>query len=247
VTLVERLRDAGCVFAEEEAALLTQAPDFSDALVQRRIDGEPLEYVLGWASFADRRFAIAPGVFIPRHRTEFLVQSAVEAAPADPVIVDVCCGTGALGLTVLASTGGSLVATDIDPVAVQCAIANGATAVVGDLFDGLPDSLRGTVDVLVANTPYVPTGAIALLPREFRDYEKARTLDGGHDGLELQRRVAAEASRWLAPEGRVYVEVSEEQAPMSAALFEAVGLSAQVLTDDDSTVVVATPNRRKVL
>ena len=242
MTLVERLRAAGCVFAEEEASLLLASPEFSDELVQRRIDGEPLEYVLGWAAFGDGRFAIEPGVFIPRHRTEFLVTSAIAAAPPAPVIVDVCCGTGALGLTVLAATGGTLVATDIDPAAVRCAVRNGATAVVGDLFDGLPESLRGTIDVLLANTPYVPTEAIALLPREFRDHEDARTLDGGHDGLALQRRVAAEASSWLAVGGRVWVEVSKEQAPESVALFTAAGLEASVLTDADATVVSATKN-----
>ena len=239
MTLVERLRAAGCVFAEEEAALLVEAPDFSEQLVQRRIDGEPLEYVLGWASFAGRRFAIEPGVFIPRHRTESLVAAAIAAAPATPVIVDVCCGTGALGLTVSTSTGGTLTATDIDPVAVDCAIRNGAAAIVGDLFGGLPRELRSTVDVLISNTPYVPTHAIAFLPREFRDYEDARTLDGGHDGLELQRRVAAEASEWLAPGGRVWVETSEQQAPAAAALFTGAGLTATIVTDDDATIVTA--------
>ena len=239
MTPVERLRAAGCVFAEEEAALLLAAPNFSERLVERRIGGEPLEYVLGWASFAGHRFVIRPGVFIPRHRTEFLVRSAIDAAPADPIIVDVCCGTGALGLTVLAATGGSLTSSDIDPSAVDCAVRNGANAVVGDLFGGLPESLRGTIDVLIANTPYVPTDAIALLPREFRDHEDARTLDGGHDGLQLQRRVAAEASAWLAPGGRVWVESSERQSSVSAALFGAAGLTASILTDDDATVVTA--------
>ena len=78
MTLVERLRAAGCVFAEDEAELLLASPDYSEELVQRRIDGEPLEYVLGWAAFGDARYVIEPGVFIPRHRTEFLVRSAIE-------------------------------------------------------------------------------------------------------------------------------------------------------------------------
>jgi release factor glutamine methyltransferase len=240
VTLVERLRAAGCVFAEDEAELLLASPAFSEELVLRRIAGEPLEYLLGWAEFADRRFLIAPGVFIPRHRTEFLVDAAIAAAGENPVIVDVCCGTGALGLTVHGATGGTLVATDIDPAAVECARANGAEAVVGDLFDGLPASLRGTVGILLANTPYVPTGAIAELPREFRDFEARATLDGGPDGLDLQRRVAAGASSWLAVGGSVYVEASEDQAPASAALFEAAGLEARIVSDDDATIVVAT-------
>jgi release factor glutamine methyltransferase len=240
VTLVERLRTAGCVFAEEEAALLLAAPEFSEALVARRIAGEPLEYVLGWAEFAGTRFAIAPGVFIPRHRTEFLVETAVEHAPPSPAILDVCCGTGALGLTVLAQTGGTLYATDIDPAAVACAVANGAEAAVGDLFAAVPAALRGTVDVLIANTPYVPTGEIELLPREFRDYELGSALDGGHDGLDLQRRVAAEASSWLRLGGRVYVEASEQQAPQSVELFTAAGLDARTISTEDATIVQAT-------
>ena len=240
MTLVARLRAAGCVFAEDEARLLSESPEFSEALVQRRLDGEPLEYVLGWASFAGRRFVIEPGVFIPRHRTEFLVETAIAEAPDDPVILDVCCGTGALGLTVHAAVGGTLVAADIDPAAVRCAEANGARAFVGDLFDPVPAALLGSVDILIANTPYVPTAAIAFLPREFRDHEDARTLDGGGDGLALQRRVAAAASTWLAPGGRVYLEASSEQAPLSAALFASAGLRATVVADDDATIIVAT-------
>ena len=238
--LVARLRAAGCVFAEEEAALLLASPAFSEQLVHRRISGEPLEYVLGWANFMGVRYEIEPGVFIPRHRTEFLVRSAAEAAPASPVILDLCCGTGALGLAVQALVGGSLVATDIDPVAVRCARVNGADAHLGDLFDSVPDALRGRVDVLLANTPYVPTSAIALLPPEFREHEQRAALDGGADGLDLQRRVAAAASTWLDPGGTVYVEVAESQARTSVDLFDAAGLAARVLADDDSTVVAAT-------
>ena len=239
MTLVGRLRAAGCVFAEEEAELLSASPSFSEELVARRIAGEPLEYVLGWAEFMGTRFVIEPGVFIPRHRTEFLVRAAAEAAPASPVILDLCCGTGALGLSLLALVGGTLVATDIDPAAVRCARANGADAHEGDLFDAVPASLRGRVDVLLANTPYVPTSAIAMLPADFREHELRTALDGGADGLDLQRRVAAAASTWLAPGGAVYVEASDDQAPVSVEIFEAAGLSARVLADDYATVVRA--------
>ena len=237
--LVARLRAAGCVFAEEEAALLVASPRFSEDLVERRISGEPLEYVLGWAAFMDARYLIEPGVFIPRHRTEFLVRSAAAGAPESPVLLDLCCGTGALGLSLHSLTGGTLVATDIDPAAVRCARANGADAYTGDLFDAVPSSLRGRVDVLLANTPYVPTAAIAFLPGEFREHEARAALDGGSDGLDLQRRVAAAASTWLAPGGVIYVEASEEQAPVSAALFEATGLSVRILADEDTTIVAA--------
>ena len=239
--LVARLRAAGCVFAEEEAALLLASPTFSEQLVERRINGEPLEYLLGWADFMGEHYEIEPGVFIPRHRTEFLVRAAAAAAPASPVILDLCCGTGALGLALRSLVGGTLVATDIEPAAVRCALTNGADAHLGDLFDAVPDELRGRVDVLLANTPYVPTSAIALLPPEFREHEQRAALDGGADGLDLQRRVAAAASKWLAPGGAVYVEVADSQAPASVQIFAAAGFDARVLSDDDgdATVVVA--------
>jgi len=106
--VIARLRAAGCVFAEEEAALLTSAagsPAELDAMVARRAGGEPLEQVVGWAEFAGLRVFVNPGVFVPRRRSEFLVEVAVmltasQYGTAPPVVADLCCGTGALGLAV---------------------------------------------------------------------------------------------------------------------------------------------------
>src|SRR3954462_3557379 len=106
--VVARLRAAGCVFAEDEARLLLAgaAPDALDALVARRVAGEPLEPLLGWAEFCGLRVAVAPGVFVPRRRTEALVEEAVALFRPGAVVVDLCCGSGALGLAVAASGGG---------------------------------------------------------------------------------------------------------------------------------------------
>ncbi|WP_369206511.1 putative protein N(5)-glutamine methyltransferase, partial [Streptomyces sp. PU-14G] len=180
--LVARLRTAGCVFAEDEARLLREtARDGAelDAMAARRIAGHPLEHVLGWAQFADLRVAVEPGVFVPRRRTEFLVRCAADAAPTGtpPLVVDLCCGTGAVGAAVCAalSVRGELHAADIDPAAVRCARRNlaraGGHVHQGDLFAALPTALRGRVHVLTANVPYVPTDEIPLLPPEARDHE----------------------------------------------------------------------------
>jgi release factor glutamine methyltransferase len=246
--VVGRLRAAGCVFAEDEAALLVAAatgPAELDALVAQRVGGLPLEHLLGWAEFCGLRVVVGPGVFVPRRRTAFLVRQAASLAPEPAVVVDLCCGSGAVGAALLDALGRvELVAADVDPVAVRYARRNveprGGQVVEGDLDAPLPPGLRGRVDVLVANAPYVPTGAIALMPPEARDHEARVALDGGADGLDVQRRVAAVAPRWLAPGGSLLIETSEAQAPATAAAVTAAGLVARVARDEDldATVVI---------
>jgi release factor glutamine methyltransferase len=249
--VVQRLRAVGCVFAEDEAALLVeQASSDTElaALLARRTSGEPLEHVLGWASFHGLRVAVDPGVFVPRRRTQVLVDTAVAVlASRDPgsrVVVDVCCGCGAVGTAVAhASEGVELHATDLDGAAVACARRNvapmGGVAYRGDLFDPLPAHLRGRVDVVVANAPYVPTDAIATMPPEARDHEPRLALDGGTDGLDVQRRVVAAAPAWLRADGWLLVETSRAQADGTVAAFRAAGLSAHIVRDEevDGTVV----------
>jgi release factor glutamine methyltransferase len=248
--LVRRLRAAGCVFAEDEAALLLEAagdPRELDALAARREAGEPLEQVLGWVGFCGLRVAVAPGVFVPRQRTALLVRLATARARPGTVVLDLCCGTGALGAAVASAVPGVQVhAADVDPAAVACARRNlapfGGRVVEGDLFDPLPGRLRGQVGVLLANVPYVPTAAIAGLPPEARDHEPRRALDGGPDGLALLQRVADAAPRWLAPGGVLLTEAGADQAPGAAAVLRAAGLAAEVVEDDDlgATAVLAT-------
>jgi release factor glutamine methyltransferase len=249
VDLVSRLRAAGCVFAEEEAELLADA---DDEQIARRVAGEPLEHVLGWAEFRGRRVVVAPGVFVPRHRSELLVDLAVARVRPGAVVVDLCCGSGALGAAVAHDSNASLLApsarnatpsielhaVDLDPAAVACARRNVPGAVYeGDLDAPLPTSLRGRVDVLLASPPYVPTAEIARMPPEAREHEPLDTLDGGVDGLDLARRIAALAPGWLAPTGALLVECATHQGPDLAAAVRDAGLTATVHTDDDATTV----------
>jgi release factor glutamine methyltransferase len=260
-TVVARLRAAGCVFAEEEAEVIGStagSPAELDAMVARRAAGEPLEQVVGWAEFAGLRVFVDPGVFVPRRRSEFLVDVAVLLAGGQDgtvprVVVDLCCGTGALGLAVAVKLAGAadvrlggveLHAADLDPAAVACARRNvgpaGGHVYAGDLFTALPDSLRNRAGVLICNAPYVPTTEIAFMPAEARDHEALMALDGGADGLAVLRRAAAEAGAWLAPGGVLLVETSERQAAAMAAVMAAAGLAAQVHQDDESGATVVT-------
>ncbi len=290
--VVRRLRSAGCVFAEEEARLLLEAAAEGPAdrgraaggpgdrgpadgalaaMVARRAAGHPLEHVLGWAEFCGRRWAVGPGAFVPRRRSEFLVAVAAGLAPgAGAVLLDLCCGVGALGGAVAAriadragervgdgtadrgrtgdpgagAAGVRLYAADVGPAAVRYARVNlapfGGRVFEGDLYGPLPAELRGRVDVLVANAPYVPTGEIGLLPPEAREHEPLVALDGGADGVDVQRRVVAQAPAWLAPGGHLLIETGEHQADLTAAAFERAGLRTRVVADDElgATVVV---------
>ncbi len=187
-------------------------------MVDRRASGLPLEHVLGWAEFCGLRLAVDPGVFVPRRRTEFLARQAIAQARGTAVVVELCCGAGAVSAAVAAALDRAEVhAADIDPAAVRCARRNlaavGGQVYEGDLYAPLPAALRGRVDVLVANAPYVPTAEIRLQPPEARLHEPRVALDGGTDGLDVLRRVIAGAPPWLAPAGGVLVETSERQAP----------------------------------
>ncbi|GKS12719.1 hypothetical protein YDYSY3_37190 [Paenibacillus chitinolyticus] len=161
------------------------------------------------------------------------------------MVVDLCCGTGAVGVALASALQRiELHSVDIDPAAVRCARRNvsaaGGLVYEGDLYDPLPADLRGRVHVLAANAPYVPTGSVRLLPAEARIHEARMALDGGEDGLDIQRRVAAEAPVWLAPGGHLAVETSRRQAPQTAEIFTRSGLNARVVCSDelDAAVVI---------
>jgi release factor glutamine methyltransferase len=228
------------------------------------VAGVPLEHLVGWAEFADIRVVVRPGVFVPRARTGLLVDLAVgivrdgmAAFPPErqplrrglsrwgPVVVDLCCGSGAVGAALSARLPHAEVhAADVDETCVACARENLPPERVhqGDLYAALPDGLRGRIDVLVVNAPYVPTHAIATMPGEARDHEPQLALDGGSDGIDVHRRVAAQAPEWLRAGGSLVVETSRSQAPLTAAACEQAGLTTRVETDHarDATAVVAT-------
>jgi release factor glutamine methyltransferase len=248
-SIVSRLRVAGCVFAEDEAAILMAAastPAALESMIRRRVAGLPLEHVVGWAEFCGVRIAVDEGVFVPRVRSELLVREAVRLLSVldrTRIVLDMCCGSGALGVAVAAMLDDvELHSADVDPVAVRCARHNveplGGEVYESDVYKAMPRELRRRVDVIVANVPYVPTAEIALLPSDFRDHEPAIALDGGDDGLDVARRVVAEAPAWLAPGGHVLFEVSDRQAETAAQALTDAGLTSRVATSPDSAATV---------
>ncbi len=244
---VLRLREAGAVFAEDEADLLIGQADDEPALavlLDRRVAGVPLEVVLGWTWFCGLRIEVDPGVFVPRQRTAFLVAQAVSLMPPGAVVIDVCCGSGAIGRAIADAVDDiDLHATDIDRVAVGCAARNlaavGGHTYCGDLLDALPVRLRGRADVVVVNAPYVPTDEIAMMPPEARDHEPHHTLDGGPDGVDVHRRVAAVVGEWLRPGGHVLIETGEHQAELTAEALRRGGLDATIARSEEMWATVA--------
>jgi len=243
-----RLWESGSVFAGDEALLLIAeglTPVALESAVARRARGLPLEHVLGWAEFDGLRVGVDEGVFVPRRRTELLAREAAAAVSTGDVVVDLCCGSGAVGVAIAHRVPGiGLVAADIDPSAVANARRNveplGGTVFQGDLFDALPATLRGRIAVLAVNAPYVPSAAIPSMPPEARDFEHLIALDGGHDGLDVHRRIAAAVREWLAPSGVLFIESSAGQASSTGAILERAGLVSRIVRDNeiDATVVV---------
>ena len=243
---VERLRVAGCVFPEDEVTLLAAVAGSAgqlDAMVTRRVAGEPVEQIVGWAEFCGLRVAVEPGVFVPRHRTELLARTAAAEASPESIVVDLCCGSGAVGLAVATLVPGvQLHAVDIDPAAVRCARRNlaalGGRVYEGDLFAPLSVGLLGAVDLVTVNAPYGPSEQIELLPPEARLHEPRVALDGGDDGLEIHRRVARSVGLWLAPGGTLLAECGTSQAPTLREIYAAAGGDVDVVLDADGETAV---------
>jgi release factor glutamine methyltransferase len=245
-SLTALLARNGFVAAEEEAAELVQyAASASDlgAAIARRLTGEPLAWITGSAPFCDLTVVVAPGVYVPRWQTELLAQRgrallaetlAGRATPDDgATAIDLCTGCGAVA-AVLATSGARVLATDVEPAAVACALANEVEAHAGDLFAPLDPALHGRVDVVTGVVPYVPTPELHLLQRDTFTFETAVAYDGGPDGCAILRRAITGASAFLRPGGTLLLELGGDQAALVAPDLSAAGFGpASLLLDED--------------
>ncbi len=224
--------------ADEEAVeLIASAPDDAtlDALVARRVSGEPLAWLVGTTRFCGVQVAVDPGVYVPRWQSEALAERAAAVLPDRGTAVDLATGSGAIALVLARRRPGARVlGTDTDPVALACARRNGVEVLEGPLFEPLPADLAGRVDVLCGVLPYVPTGSLHLLPRDVLAYEPRRALDGGVDGLGLVDAVVAGSPRWVRPGGWLLLEVGGDQVAAVTGRMAAAGYGdLEVLVDGD--------------
>jgi release factor glutamine methyltransferase len=205
------------VAAEEEATELVEATagnaQFLHSLIERRCTGEPLAWLVGSVHFCNEKVLVHPGVYVPRWQSQPMAREALRRLPEHGRAVDLCTGSGAIAVVLARGRPqATVVATECDPVAIACARANGVTVYESDMASGIPEPLFGTVDVVIAVVPYVPTEALHLLPRDVTEYEPAHALDGGVEGMTLLRQAARDAARLLHPEGSLLLELGGDQA-----------------------------------
>jgi release factor glutamine methyltransferase len=240
--LADRLAAAGFLSAGEEAEEL-QARAGGDGrvleeLVERRLAGEPLAWIVGSAAFCGLRVRVDPGVYVPRPHTEGLALRAAERLPAHGTAVDVCTGSGSVA-AVLADRrpGATVLATDVDERAIACARSNCVDARRGDLYAPLPAALQGRVDLVTGVVPYVPTAALASLQRDTFTHESALAYDGGPDGTAILRRALAGSRAVLRPGGALLLELGGDQAGLLAGDLARLGFGdVSELADEDGDV-----------
>jgi release factor glutamine methyltransferase len=207
-------RDDERVPEEIEAAFM--------GLIERRVAGEPVSLITGYTDFLGIDLLVEPGVFVPRDSSEFLATQAIRRLTGRkrPILVDLATGAGTIALAVASHTrGADVYGTDIALDAVELARRNArrlrlqARFVRGDLFEGLPSSIRGRVSVVTLHPPYVPVDEVETLPDEVRAWEPTHTLtDGSVDGMGLVERAAAGSPDWLSRNGWILVETDPEAA-----------------------------------
>jgi len=215
-------------------------------LVKARASGTPLQYVTGEVCFRHLVLAVRPGVFIPRPETEVLVDAVLEflarrAGESDLLVADLCTGSGAAGLSIAHEQARARVwATELVDdtadaalgVAARCGMGERVTVLTGDLFEPLPVELRGRLDAVVSNPPYIPSDDMADLPAAVSDHEPHVALDGGPDGLDVARRIAGEAQEWLRPDGLLAMELDTSRCNAMADELRGAGYrDVSVLND----------------
>jgi release factor glutamine methyltransferase len=237
-SVIEALRVAGCVAADEEAEELMAAASTDPELarmVARRVTGEPLAWITGRVRFCGLDVAVASGVYVPRWQTEPMARSAAELLPRTGLGVDVGTGSGAVAMVMQAARPHArVVATEVDAVAARCARGNGVVVYEGDLDTPLPIELASQVDVMTAVLPYVPGDALHLLPRDVQRFEPLQALDGGEGGLALVSRIVRRSPEWVKPGGWLLLELGGDQVGGVTALLSGSEYGEiTVLEDDD--------------
>jgi release factor glutamine methyltransferase len=236
--IVRELADAGCLAPDAEAdellAAAAEGVGSIEELVARRVDGEPMAWIVGHVLFCGLRIRVDPGVFVPRPHTEAMARRAAASLPPAGTAVDLCTGSGAVAaVSFAAHPGATVIGTDVDPTAIACARSNGVEAFLGDLDEPIPAAVRGHVDVVTAVVPYVPTEELHLLPRDVLANEPRRAIDGGPRGTAVLPRAAEAAARCLRPGGSVLLEIGGEQAVEMRQVLAGLGFADPTVHRDE--------------
>lgn len=224
--------------ASEEAAELWTAAGGDrvrlEGFVARRVAGEPLAWISGQTIFCGEVIAVHPGVYVPRWQSEPLAREARRRLGPGGVAVDLCTGAGPIPVALGCRQGfARVVGTDVDPLALVCAAANGVEAIQSDLAAALLPMMAGRVDLVTGIVPYVPSEALAALPRDVLAYEPLGSLDGGPGGMAVLERAVAEAAALLRPGGSLLVELGGRQADLLAPALAAHGFGEIVVCHDE--------------
>ena len=196
-----------------------------EKIVNRRLKGEPLQYILGTAYFLGLPIAVEPGVLIPRPETELLAQQAAALLKPGMRALDLCCGSGCIGIALARKSGAEVDCADISPACLRVAARNAKDngVEVGLIESDLLENINGKYALIACNPPYIPSGEIAFLQREVRKFEPQLALDGGADGLDYYRRLARDVAEHLQPGGHLLLEVGHDQAKAVAGMLKAFG------------------------
>jgi release factor glutamine methyltransferase len=207
------------LFVEDISLTPAQAREL-ERLVERRLNREPLQYVIGTAGFFGLELVVGPSCLVPRPETEVLVEAVLVRLGRNERVVDVGTGSGAIACAILKNRpDAEVMATEISEGAAAYArknlVANGfdeSVVAVGDLFEPLPDVLRGKIDVIVSNPPYLSTSEIAAAPPEVSGFEPLIATTAGPRGYEVSKRIIDQAPNWLKPGGWLFLETHPGQA-----------------------------------
>lgn len=237
--LALRLARAGFPAAVDEARELIEAsggdPAVLDCWASRRLDGEPLEWIIGFTVFMGDRVRVDRGVYVPRPQTELIARRAVQVLPPGGIAVDLCTGSGAIAVALQrAHPHARVVATDLDVAACRCAQKNDVEVYHGHLAEPIPEDLIGRCDVVTAVVPYVPTDHLVFLPRDVTRHEPRSALDGGAGGIELLKQAIVASANLLRPEGSLVLELGGNQDEQLSGVFQAAGFPlVEQLVDSD--------------
>ena len=229
--------DRTVLYAHPERELTPEQEQLYNQLIERRFTREPLQYITGEQEFMGLPFKTGKDTIIPRQDTETLVEDAMKDLHDGMELLDVCCGTGCILLSLLHYSNDTKgLGVDLSAGAVELSKENAkalglsdrADFIISDLFE----NVSGKYDRIVCNPPYIPHAVIDTLQPEVKDYEPVKALDGGEDGLDFYRILAEEAKNYLKRGGMIYLEIGYDQGPAVSALFSEKGYkNVEVLKD----------------